>query len=60
MPKVGKKKFPYTKAGEKAATAYAKKTGKKKPGGRGKRGGKAPGRPLTSDEKRYYSGKRVA
>lgn len=29
MPKVGTKKFPYTKAGEKSARKYAKKTGKK-------------------------------
>lgn len=33
MPTVGtgkkKKKFPYTKAGQKAAKVYAKKTGKK-------------------------------
>lgn len=29
MPKVGKKHFKYTKAGEKKAKAYAKKTGKK-------------------------------
>ena len=29
MPKVGKKKFKYTKAGKKAAKKYAKKTGKK-------------------------------
>jgi hypothetical protein len=29
MPKVGKKKFGYTKAGKKKARAYAKKTGKK-------------------------------
>lgn len=29
MPKVGKKKFSYTKAGKKAAKKYAKKTGKK-------------------------------
>ena len=29
MPKVGKKKFSYTKAGMKKAKAYAKKTGKK-------------------------------
>ena len=29
MPKVGKKKFTYTKAGKKAAAKYAKKTGKK-------------------------------
>jgi hypothetical protein len=29
MPKVGKKKFAYTKAGKKKAKAYAKKTGKK-------------------------------
>jgi hypothetical protein len=28
MPKVGKKEFPYTKAGKKAAKAYAKKIGK--------------------------------
>ncbi len=29
MPKVGKKKFPYSKAGRKAAKSYAKRTGKK-------------------------------
>ena len=29
MPKVGKKKFPYTEAGKKAAKKYAKKVGKK-------------------------------
>jgi hypothetical protein len=29
MPMFGAKKFPYTPAGEKAAAAYAKKTGKK-------------------------------
>ena len=29
MPKVGKKKFAYTKAGKKAAKKYAKKVGKK-------------------------------
>ena len=29
MPKVGKKKFSYTKKGKKAASKYAKKTGKK-------------------------------
>ena len=29
MPKVGKRTFPYTKKGEKAASAYSKKTGKK-------------------------------
>ena len=29
MPKVGKKKFAYTKAGKKQAKAYAKKRGKK-------------------------------
>jgi hypothetical protein len=29
MPKVGKKKFEYTKKGKKKAVAYAKKTGKK-------------------------------
>ena len=29
MPKVGKKTFPYTAAGQEAATTYAGKTGKK-------------------------------
>ena len=29
MPMVGKKKFSYTKSGQKKAKAYAKKTGKK-------------------------------
>jgi hypothetical protein len=29
MPKVGSKRFPYTKAGIKAAQAYAKRTGQK-------------------------------
>ena len=29
MPKVGKKKFPYTKKGKEAAKRYAKKTGRK-------------------------------
>ena len=29
MPKVGNKHFPYTKAGEKQARDYAKKTGQK-------------------------------
>lgn len=29
MPKVGKKKFPYTEKGKKDAMAYAKKTKKK-------------------------------
>jgi hypothetical protein len=29
MPKVGKRKFPYTKKGKKVAASYAKKTGKK-------------------------------
>ncbi len=29
MPKVGKKKFSYTKKGKKAAKRYAKKMGKK-------------------------------
>ena len=29
MPKVGKKKFSYTKKGKAKAKAYAKKTGKK-------------------------------
>jgi len=29
MPKVGNKSFAYTKAGEKKAKAYAKKSGKK-------------------------------
>ena len=40
MPKVGKKKFPYTDAGKKAAKKAAKKTGKKvMPAKRGKKGG---------------------
>ncbi|QDP55160.1 MAG: hypothetical protein GOVbin7015_36 [Prokaryotic dsDNA virus sp.] len=41
MPKVGKKTFPYTAAGKKAAKKAAKKTGKKmvKKGGRKKMGG---------------------
>jgi len=30
MPTVGKKKFPYTKSGKKAAKKYAKKVGKGK------------------------------
>ena len=30
MPKVGKKKYPYTPAGKKAAKKAAKKMGKKK------------------------------
>jgi len=30
MPTVGKKKFPYTKAGKKAAKKYAKKVTKRK------------------------------
>jgi hypothetical protein len=30
MPKVGKKKFAYTKAGKKAAKKYAKKVSKRK------------------------------
>ena len=29
MPKVGKREFPYTKAGKKAAADYSKKTGMK-------------------------------
>lgn len=29
MPKVGKKKFPYTKKGKQDAKKYAKKSGKK-------------------------------
>ena len=29
MPKVGGKKFSYSKAGQKAAESYAKKTGQK-------------------------------
>jgi hypothetical protein len=29
MPKVGKKKFPYSKSGKKAASVYAKRTGRK-------------------------------
>ena len=40
MPKVGKKKFPYTDAGKKAAKKAAKKTGKKvMPAKHGKKGG---------------------
>lgn len=40
MPKVGKKKYPYTPAGKKAAKKAAKKTGKKvMPAKRGKKGG---------------------
>ena len=40
MPKVGKKKFPYTDAGKKGAKKAAKKTGKKvMPAKRGKKGG---------------------
>lgn len=42
MPKVGDKHFEYTKAGKKAAKAYAKKSGKKlktaKARGHGSRG----------------------
>jgi hypothetical protein len=37
MPKVGKKKFGYDKKGKAAATAYAKKTGKKMVKKRGKK-----------------------
>ena len=39
MPRVGKKKFPYTKKGKKAAKTYAKKRGKKvsKPKARGRK-----------------------
>ena len=29
MPRVGKRKFPYSKAGKKAAKSYAKRSGKK-------------------------------
>lgn len=29
MPKIGKKKFPYTEKGEEKAEKFAKKTGKK-------------------------------
>lgn len=29
MPKVGRRKFPYTKSGAKAAIEYAEKTGKR-------------------------------
>ncbi len=36
MPKVGKKKFPYTAKGKAAAKKYAKKTGKKMNGKRRK------------------------
>ena len=35
MPTVGKRHFPYTPAGEAAAKAVAKKTGKKMTKGRG-------------------------
>lgn len=40
MPKVGKKKFPYTEKGEEMAEKYAKKTGKKMvmTKGKGKKG----------------------
>ena len=34
MPKVGKKKFPYTKKGKEAAKKMAKKTGKRVKRGR--------------------------
>jgi hypothetical protein len=34
MPKVGKKTFPYTKAGKAAASKEAKKTGKKMKSGK--------------------------
>jgi hypothetical protein len=35
MPKVGKKKFPYTAKGKAAAKAFAKKVGKKMSKGKG-------------------------
>jgi hypothetical protein len=35
MPKVGKKKFPYTAKGKKAAASFAKKVGKKMTKGKG-------------------------
>jgi len=37
MPMVGKKKFGYGKKGKAAATAYAKKTGKRMVNKRGKK-----------------------
>lgn len=37
MPKVGTKKFAYTKSGKAKAKAYAKKTGKKMSYGKGKK-----------------------
>ena len=50
MPKVAGKKFAYTAKGRDQAKQYRKRLKKKK----------APGRSLTSKEKIYYSGKRVA
>ena len=35
MPKVGKKKFSYSKKGKKAASKYSKKVGKKVKKGKG-------------------------
>jgi len=68
MPKVGGKSFPYTAKGKAAAKAYSKKKKRKvsdqssQSAKRAKRRGskKAPGRPLTAAEERYFSGKRYA
>ena len=38
MPKVGTKKFSYSKKGKAAAKKYAKRTGKRMVKGKGKRG----------------------
>ena len=38
MPKVGGKKFSYTKAGKAAAKKYAKRTGKRMTKGKSKKG----------------------
>ena len=38
MPKVGGKKFSYTKAGKAAAKKYAKRTGKRMNKGKNKKG----------------------
>ena len=37
MPMVGSKKFPYTAAGKKAASSYAKKAGKSMKSAKGKK-----------------------
>ena len=44
MPKVGTKKFGYTKKGKAAAKKYAKQTGKKITKAKPKRGGKSYGK----------------